>query len=157
MPEIIVYRKGMSLHPVDDIAAETLQKIPESEEIKGQWTRPRHLKQLRLAWVLAQKCADACDWLFDRKDAMEIMKIKARHVRWITDPNTGEVYPRTQSIAFANLDQDAFDRVFNRFIYIICTEIVPGIKEDELRQEVLEAVDGDLGRRVRDHDARFGR
>lgn len=133
-------REGSHLVPVDAIAAEEIGEIAASTELMVSIRMRRHPKQHRLAWALAEKVAQACDFLHDREDAMDWLKIKARHVRFIQNPKTGEVAIVPKSIAFASLSQAAFNRFFNRLIYVVCTEVVPGMKEEDLRAEVLKMV-----------------
>lgn len=146
----------IGLFPADAMAAEELDRIKDGAETLTSTKTPRNPRQHRLAWALAQKLAESVDTLHDRDDAMALLKIKARHVRWMSDPQTGSMWPVPQSISFASLSQEQFGRLFDRFVWIICNELVPGIDEDDLRREVLELVDGDAGRRAREHDARYG-
>ena len=70
---------------------------------------------------------------------MDYLKMKSHHVRVLVDPN-GNTLLIPKSIAFASLSQAAFNRFLNRMIYVICSEIIPGLKEQELRDEILAMV-----------------
>lgn len=140
MPEIAM-RKGaataigqVGLFPVNQMASEDLAAISK-DEVLVTVRSPRNIKQHRKGWALAQKLAESCDWLHDREDAMDYLKIKARHVRYIKEPS-GNVQIIPRSIAFASLSQSAFNRVFNRMVYVVCSEIIPGLKESDLRREI---------------------
>ena len=133
-------REGNRLAPVDPISEEELQKIPLNKDILVTFKTPRNLRQFRLAWALAHKVAEACDFLHDNEDAMDWLKIKARHVKFIQDPRTKQVAIVPKSIAFASLSQDAFKRVLDRMIYVTITEIIPGLKESDLRREIEKMV-----------------
>lgn len=141
--ELAMHREGTHLVPVDNIAAEELMAYPRERGLLVTIKTPRNPRQFRLAWALASVIADAIDWLHDRDDAMDWLKIKCRHVKYITDPKTGEVAIIPKSIAFASLSQDAFNRLFNRMIFVTTSEIIPGLTEKSLRAELLEMVGGE--------------
>ena len=134
-------REGNHLVPVDPVSAEMLAEIPTSKDVMVTVKVPRNLRHFRLAWVLADVVSKSCEWLPDREAAMDWLKIKSRHVRIIHDPlrNKTAIIPR--SIAFASLDQAGFKRVFDRMVNVVVTEIIPGLDEAKLRQE-LESIVG---------------
>ncbi len=136
MTEIPMIREGNRLVPVDQASSDDLMKIPLKTQVMVKITQPRNLKAHRLLWALASKVADACDYLQDSEDAMDLLKIKARHVRYIHDHYHGETRIVPKSIRFASLDQQKFSRLFNRMIHIVITEILPGMNEGELRTEI---------------------
>jgi hypothetical protein len=145
MDELHMVREGNHLVPVDEMSAEELAKLPLRQQVLVKVTMPRNLRQHRLAWALATKVAEACDWLHDREDAMDWLKIKARHVRYIHDHRNGETQIVPKSIRFAALDQTGFDRVFRRMVYVTVSEIIPGLDEAALRAEIESMVGIDPG------------
>ena len=136
MDELHMVREGTHLVPVDEMSAEELARLPLRTQVLVKVTQPRNLRQHRLAWALATKISEACDWLHDREDAMSWLKINARHVRYIHDHSNGETQIIPKSIRFAALDQMGFDRIFKRMVYVTVTEIIPGIDEAALRAEI---------------------
>lgn len=134
--EIAMVREGNHLVPVDEMSAEVLATIPLRTQVLVTAKVPRNLRQHRLAWALATKISEACDFLADREAAMDWLKIKARHVRYIHDHNNGETAIIPKSIRFAALDQMAFDRLFKRMVFVTVTQILPGIDEAALRAEI---------------------
>jgi hypothetical protein len=134
-------REGTHLVPVDEVSADQIRLIPTTKSLLVEVKTPRNVRQFKLAWALAQKVSEAVDFLHDREDAMDWLKIKARHVRMLQNPRTKQVAIIPKSIAFASLGQDAFARVFNRMVWITCNEIIPGLQEGPLRAE-LEAMVG---------------
>jgi len=136
MDELHMVREGNHLVPVDEMSAEELARLPLRQQVLVKVTLPRNLRQHRLAWALATKVAEACDWLHDREDAMNWLKIKARHVRYLHDHRNGETQIVPKSIRFAALDQTGFDRIFRRMVYVTITEIIPGLDEAALRAEI---------------------
>lgn len=133
-------REGNRLAPVDPLSDEELQNIPIGKDLLVTVKSPRNVRQFRLAWALAKKVSDACDFLPDSETAMDWLKIKARHVKMLQDPRTQQVAIIPKSIAFASLSQDAFKRVFDRMVYVVCSDIIPGLKESDLRREIEKMV-----------------
>lgn len=144
LTEIAMRREGGHLVPVDEVSAEEIRLIPTTQDLLVTVKTPRNLRQFRLAWALAQKVSEAVDFLQDRDDAMAWLKIKARHVNMLQNPHTNQVAIIPKSIAFASLGQDAFARIFNRMVYVTCTEIIPGLKDGDLRAELELMVGGDV-------------
>ena len=136
MNELHMVREGNHLVPIDEMSSEELARIPSRQQVLVTVRFPRNIRQHRLAWALATKVAEACEWLHDREDAMAWLKIKARHVRYIHDNHNGETQIIPKSIRFAALDQMGFDRIFRRMVYVTVTEIIPGIDEAALRTEI---------------------
>lgn len=134
-------REGSYLVPIDQVAADMLAEVPAGTGVMVTVKVPRNLRQFRLAWTLADIVSKSVDWLPDRETAMDWLKIKARHVRMITDPLRGTIAIVPKSISFASLDQVGFARVLNRMIYVTTAEIIPGLEESSLRAE-LEAIVG---------------
>ncbi len=134
--EIPMRRVGGSLQAVDQIADEELRStVKAGQDVMVTVRVPRNIRQHRLAWALAHKVADALD-LHDREDAMDLMKIKARHVNYITDPKTGELWVRPKSIRFSSCSQEEFNRFFKRFIHIVVTELLDGVDKADLLHEI---------------------
>jgi hypothetical protein len=135
--EIPMRREGSHLVPADSVSAEMMEEIPLNTGVMCEVRVPRNLRQFRLAWALASIVSKSVDWLPDRETAMSWLKIKARHVQIIADPNKSwQVAIVPKSIAFASLDQEGFKRVLDRMIYVTITDIIPGMDEGELRAEL---------------------
>lgn len=146
--EIPMRRVANHLVPVNQIGADDLATVPIDRDLLVVIRTPRNVEQFSLAWALATKVADACDWLQTKDDAMDWLLIQARHVRYIYDPRTKRATVLPKSIAWASLSQDAFSRVFNRVIYIVVSRIIPGLKESDLRREIESMCAGDTKRRA---------
>lgn len=154
MDELHMVREGNHLVPLDEMSSEELARLPLKQQVLVTVRVPRNIRQHRLAWALATKVAEACEWLHDREDAMAWLKIKARHVRYIHDHHNGETQIVPKSIRFAALDQMGFDRVFKRMVYITVSEIIPGLDEEALRAEIESMVGIDPAPPVSDPPAK---
>lgn len=141
MTSIPMRRQGHTLVAADPLSQEALTNaITDGAEGLVTISFPRNLRQLRLAWALAQKLSEMVDWLPDREAAMNYLKIKGRHIDNVIDGD-GEVHVIPRSIAFASCSQAKFNRIFDRFIHVIVTDIVPGLDSQKLREEVLALVE----------------
>lgn len=146
MTDIIMRKRAASragevgLFVSQEISEEDFRILPTSRDLIVTASTARNVTQLAKTWVLAQKIADACEWLGDKESAMVWLKLKSRHAKLLTDPETGEVALVPKSIAFASLPQEGFNRIFNRMIYVTMTEIIPGIDEKALRASVEEMI-----------------
>jgi hypothetical protein len=113
--------------------------VKQGVDVKVEATQSRSIKQMRLAWGLAGKIAksgalgDA-----EQREVMNYLLKKARHVKYIANQHRSgvEVEVVVKSIRFAAMEQTAFNRLFNRMIFIVLSEILPDMPEGELRAEV---------------------
>lgn len=140
MIEIAMRRSGARLLPVDDHSAEDLIRVPADRDVLVKIVSQRNMKLLRFLWALAGKVADACDWLHDKDDAMDELKIRARHVKYLVNPTTGEV--RIVPKSLTKMDGAALNRLANRMVHVICRDIVPGLDESALRAEIVSMIAG---------------
>jgi len=138
--QIPMRREGNRLAPRTQMGADDLATIPPNKDLLVSIRTPRNVEQFELAWVLAGEVANACDWLLDKDEAMDLLKLKCKHVRWVTEPARNgkpqRTYMMPKSIAWESLTQERFERFFNRMIYIVCSDILPGLKESDLRKRI---------------------
>lgn len=133
-------RQGARLIPIDEIGADDLVRVPANRDVLVKITSHRNMKLFRFLWALASKVADACDHLHDREDAMDELKIRVRHVKYITNPVTGEV--RIVPKSLTKLDGPGLSRLADRMVYVICRDIVPGLSQETLRSEIMAMIEG---------------
>jgi hypothetical protein len=142
----LVMRKRPAMHAGElglfidsQVFEEDFASIKSGTDVHVKATQSRNLKQFRLAWSLAAKIAQS-GVLGDaeRREIMDYLLKKAKHVRYITNEHRDgiEVEVVVKSIRFEAMEQTAFDRLFNRMIYIILSEILPDMPEGQLRDEV---------------------
>lgn len=110
-------------------------------EVNVKATTPRSLRQIKFAWALATKIAEACDWLDTKEDAMDFMLIEARHYRRIFDPLRNVAVLRPKPTNFGAMDGTEYTRLLKRLVHVATTVIVPGLDDTALRSEI-EAMTG---------------
>lgn len=132
--EIIMRRKGARLEAVDPISADDLASVPLDKDLLVTVKAPKNLKQMRFAWALAQKIADARDDLLDKDCAMDALCELVRHVKIVVNPISGKAHIARKPLS--SLDSAAFSRLLNRMVYVTCAQIIPGLDEGALRDEI---------------------
>lgn len=133
-----LFIKEIGLFPDNEMAADDLAIISNGSDVLAKCSTPRNLKQLAYLWALATKVAECREDILDKDDAMSLLKRKARFVKFAVDPVTGATELREKSLA--RLGSEDLHRLTNRMIYVTCNEIVPGIEEKRLRDELLKMV-----------------
>lgn len=142
--EIILTKRGalskgeVGLFANNQMAADDLAVIASGSDVIAKCSTPRHIAQLKYLWALATKVAECRDDILDKDDAMSILKRRSRFVKFAMDPATGEMGLREKSLA--RLGSEDLRRLTNRMIHVTCAEIVPGIEEAKLRDELLRMV-----------------
>ncbi len=63
-----------------------------------------------------------------------------KHWEWVCIKYDGKVAYLPKSISFAKMDQTEFDQFFDRTVELVCKHFLPGVRDEDLRREVLEMV-----------------
>jgi len=117
-----------------------LANIHQGTDITVEATQSRNPRQFRLFWGLAGKIEESgVMGDADKRDVVDYLLMKCKHVRYITTElrdGVTETIPVPKSIRFASMDQTAFNRLFQRALYIVTTQIFPYISEGQLRDEI---------------------
>lgn len=146
MTEMVMMKRGArrtnepGLFVTQPVSEDDFRELPSDRDLLVTARSARSPQQLAKAWVLASRIAEACDWLGDKETAMEWLKLKARHAKLIVDPETGELMLLPKHINFASLSQEAFNRLYERFLYVTCHEILPGVEQKALLKAIEELV-----------------
>ena len=128
------YAGEIGLFGADQIADEEIKRLGD-DMVWAEITVPRNLRQIRYLWALASKLSDG--GIYDSKeDALDDLKIRARFARFGVEDGRTVVVPRSLS----RQRGDVLARLINRIIYLVCSEILPHIKEADLRAEIEEMV-----------------
>lgn len=134
---------GFAAH--DDAAREYLRKVKLGDVVKCEIIRPRSVKYHRRFFAMLTTVHQTCgDWP-DVEALLRELKFRAGlvDVQRVVDRQTGEELATLQiprSIAFHAMDDDEFRAFVERCIRIICEEMVPGLDDAVLREEVLRSV-----------------
>src|SRR5215469_15397985 len=127
-----LHKGEIGLFPVDQIADEEVQRMPDDgAPMWADITAPKNIRLMRLLWAIASKLAQGGVY-HDKDSAMEDLKIRARHARFAIENGQTVIVPRSLS----GLSRAALGRLADRFVWIICSEILPGMDESEFRAEL---------------------
>lgn len=131
-----VGRLTVVLVPVDEFAAKQTARLPRDRDLAVSAKARRNMKAHRLFWVLMGLVADADDRFVDAEAACDYIKFKIKHVEARHNPVTGLTYLVPKSMSEASMHAAQFKRFFDRCVHVVLTDIVPGLKESELRAEI---------------------
>lgn len=143
--EIWLHRTIHGLAAQDDAARAYLRKLKLGDVVRCDVIRPRSVKYHRRFFGMLNTVWQACgDWQTVDELLVEL-KFRAGLVdrQRVVDKATGEVLAeiiKPRSISFAAMSDDEFREFVDRCIKIICEEMVPGLDDAVLREEVLRSV-----------------
>jgi hypothetical protein len=129
------YAGEIGLFGADQVADEELRRLTSDEMAWAEITTPRNIKLLRYLWAIAQKLADGGLYQ-DKNDAMDDLKIRARFARFATEKGRTVIVPRSLS----KQRHDVLSRLAERFIFIICSDLLPDMRESEFKCEIEKMV-----------------
>lgn len=125
------------LIPSDDRACEQIKKLPIGEDFAVKIVRGRSLPQHRLFWAVLSHVAEASQW---ESPERLLVALKIRLGRYdLMQMANGKVVPVPDSISFAAMTQDEFQKFFDDAVNVICAEIVPGMDSAQLISEAQSA------------------
>jgi hypothetical protein len=128
------YPGEIGIFGADQIADEEIKKLGD-DMVWVEITVPRNLRQIRYLWALAQKLTDG-GMYESKEDCMDDLKIRARFARFGVENGRTVVVPRSLS----RQRGDVLTRLINRIVFVVCAEILPHVKEADLRAEIEEMV-----------------
>ena len=136
-----------ALVPADDESREALQSWKLGQGVRVKVTRVRNVRFMRKWFALVGVAFDA--WaermpmqivagravMPNRETFRKDVTVLAGHYDPVWDIN-GDMRLEARSIAFANMEQDEFDRLYSRTIDVILSKILPdtGWTEERLRE-----------------------
>lgn len=128
-----LYVGEIGFFPSSQMASEDIAPAKMNSEVVCSFYSPRNLEALKFLWALVHKVADnSARWL-DKDEAMEDLKMRARFARFV-QLNSGKVELRPKSLKRINDEQ--LRLLTDKIMDIICEEIIPGMKKNDLRKEI---------------------
>lgn len=133
-----LYKGEVGFFPHSEIASDDISTIADQADCLCKISSPKNLALLAKLWCIADVVAKSHDHLYDKEDAMDYLKKKARFVKTKIDPTSGEVELVGKSLA--RCSNETLSRLANRMVHIVCTEIIPGMEPTALRQQLEDMV-----------------
>jgi hypothetical protein len=122
------------LVPVNDRGRAEVSKIPLGETVVISIMRDRSLPQHRLFFGILDHVAKAS--AFETAERLLVaLKVRLGRYDLMKLPN-GQVVPVPQSISFAKMGTDDFQKFFDDSVRLICDEVIPGTNASDLVDEV---------------------
>ncbi len=140
--ELLLMRKGNALVPVEPISDETLKGYKNGEMLTATIRRTRNPKHLALFWVLVKRVFEAQDRYATEAQLVNAIKIGVGLYEQYDVTIRGIRLPIAVpgSISFGKMGQTEFSQFYDKAIGFIITEILPGVNEEDLRQEVMSLI-----------------
>ena len=127
------------LKPADALAEEVFNGLPLNAEVMAEVTRPRNLGHHKKLFALLKIIRDNQDFYKTTDDVLDALKVATGH--WYPmKTQTGQTVAKTKSIAFAKMDQIAFNEFWDAVVSVVVTRFLPGVNRDDLEAEILTMV-----------------
>lgn len=131
MDSLFIKRVG-ALWPLDE---DILHGIPDDTVIKCKWSRARSGQMHRLFFALLKMVFDNQTECKTMDVLLSVVKLGTGHADVVRTAQ-GFYFSVPRSISFARMDQDQFNKFFNRAVDFIVADILPGIDKAALTAEV---------------------
>lgn len=127
------------LVPEDEAAGEIMARLARGVPLKSSVVQPRDGGNHRYFFALVRRVWENLpDHIhMTEEDLREHLLIRAGYYRVYTDPS-GNTHVRAKSIAWAKLDETAFNALKDAIIKVIVTEIIPGFDNENSELAVLD-------------------
>lgn len=126
--------------PFDDAGQAAHAATPLGAIVKAKITRPRNVGHHRKYWAVLNAIHPHQE-LYPTPGLLHAA-VKAALGYADTIKLDGKVVVVPRSIAFDAMDQDEFEKFWDRFMALVSTRIIPGIDRRDLEREVADIVNG---------------
>lgn len=133
-----LYKGEIGFFASNPVSEEDVASAKMDEEVMCTFYSPRNLQQLKFLWALVYKVAENTDLWLDKDVAMEDLKLRAGFVKLVFNRETYETTIRAKSLK--RIDNEGLVALTNKIIEIICTDIWPTMKANDLRKEIEEMI-----------------
>jgi hypothetical protein len=132
-------KRGNALIPADPVTEDIIAEIKNATFVSTSAPRNRRNPQFhRLMMAVLQKVVEHTAPRFaDIEDLMNYLKLKTGMVKAVEWRGYSRLVFR--SVSFASMSEQQFRRVSDRWLYVISTEIMPGVDPETLLEEAQAA------------------
>jgi hypothetical protein len=133
----MVFRKVLGhLVPVDEPALALMKKAKPGELLIVEARRPRNILHHRKLFALLNLVVDNTDRYPDVETLLFALKIATGHCEIFPGADGKREFIKPKSISFESLSQDEFEPLYDRFVNVIVSQIIPGTGKQALLDEV---------------------
>lgn len=131
-----LYRGEIGFFPNDPMSEEDVASAKMDSEVCCTFYSPKNLEALRFLWGLVHKVADNTDRYLDKDEAMHDLKLRAGFSRVMYNSKSHELELRPKSLK--RIGNEQLHQLTEKIMDIICDDLLPGMKRNQLRAEVEE-------------------
>lgn len=140
--EILLIRTAKGLQAYDAMSDEIITSLPFGKPMRAKVTLARNVKHNRKMFALLKLIFDQQSRYPTLDHLLTGIKLATGHYdEWKQDGATVRV---PKSISFDAMDQTAFSSFYDRVIDLVCTQIIPGLQQDDLAREIEEIIGSDV-------------
>lgn len=133
-----LYKGEVGLFPNDPMAQEDIDQFAINALLLASLSCPRTIEALRFLWGVVHKTVENTDIWLDKDAAMDDLKRRAHYTKTLYDRKTNELVARPKSLKHISSEQ--LRLLTDRIMDIICADVLPGMKKNDLRREIEEMV-----------------
>lgn len=132
-------KRGAGLFPADPVTEAMLDGIGQGQSVTTDEPRKRRNPAFHalMMGILQKVVEQTAPRYADVEDLMFELKLRTRMFKEIDTRRGVRLVPR--SISFASMSEQQFKRVSDRWLYVISTEIMPGVDPEALLTEARAA------------------
>lgn len=129
---------GGTLIPTTEASREWLESLPHGEVVSGEFKRPRNGRHHAKFFAMLDLVFKNQSHYKSVEEILLVFKHHVGHGKWIVTKQNGDISEvfMPGSISFAKMDQAAFEDFYNKAVDFVCTTIIPGLEEGDLRREL---------------------
>lgn len=154
MTKAAFIKSGNGLLPVLDDGREIMASIKDGQQVMVNIHSPRNIKHHNLFFSLLKMIVDAGAWDGTQESLRQAVLLQIGYVDVVMKFD-GTITYVPKSMKFESMPQEKFNRVFNRALWSISSVLLNMDDWEGLREDVYEAVEGNIGPRVREHNERY--
>ena len=121
------------LFPSLDEDAEIINKIKRGDVVQYEIKKPRNAKFHRKYFAMLQVVTDNTDYNTDQ--LLLMIKLRMGHFDSFITPGGKTLY-KPKSISFSKMDNDEFERFYQKTMQVILNDFLRGSNEKELQNQV---------------------
>ena len=134
MATVYLRKEPGGLVPDGERDRDRLKRFAIGDVMKAEVTKQRNYGNHKRLFALLTFIAETSDVHDNVDKALEAVKIVSGHVEWLPNPLTGEMYPKTKSIAYDAMDEIEFSEWFERAVDATIKHITPQMNRISIEQ-----------------------
>ena len=134
MSKLFLIGRNGGLYPTGRLSADAVSKL-SGKEVLAEVTRPRNLAHHRKFFAMCGFLAEHSD--YSTEQIVDIFKLRAG-LTIQSQLRDGTIVQHPGSIAFAKMDQTAFEAFYEECLNVVAKDILPGVARKDLERELLE-------------------